>query len=66
MKIINFEKAKARKQSKEKIRNHTPKISNGVLELQKQYQEMVQFFEQWYDERVVGQDENGVWVYKDS
>ena len=66
MKIINFEKAKARKQSKERDKKHLPKKSNGVLELQKQYQEMVQFFEQWYDGHVVGQDENGMWIYKDS
>ena len=65
MKIINFEKAKARIQSKEKVTKHLPEIDNGVMELQKQYQEYAQFCNRWYDEHVIGQDENGKWVYKD-
>lgn len=64
MKIINFEKAKARIQSKGKAGKDLPEVDNGVLELQKQYQELVQFYERWYDEHVVGQDENGAWIYK--
>jgi hypothetical protein len=64
MKIINFEKAKARKQSKHKNVKHLPETDNSVLELQRQYQEIVQFYEHWYDEHVVGQDENGAWIYK--
>ena len=55
MKIIDFEEAKARKRSKE---------NDGVLELQQQYRELVQFYESWYDEHVVGEDENGGWIYK--
>ena len=64
MKIINFEKAKARKHSKEKIVKYIPEVENGELNIQRQYQELVQFFEHWYDEHVVGQDKNGMWVYK--
>ena len=64
MKIIDFGKAKARKKSKEKVTKHLPEISNDVLELQKQYQEYAQFCNRWYDEHVVGQDENGGWIYK--
>ncbi len=65
MKIINFEEAKARKRSKEKTVQHMPKVDDGVLELQKQYREYAQFCNRWYDEHVVGQDENGRWIYKD-
>lgn len=65
MKIINFEEAKARKfQKKNAVRNSSDR-DEGVLELQKQYQEYAQFCNQWYDEHVVGQDENGRWIYKD-
>lgn len=65
MKVIDFEEAKARKYSKEKAAKNLPEIDNGVLELQKQYQEYAQFCNRWYDEHVVGQDESGRWVYKD-
>ena len=65
MEIINFEKAKARKQSKEKVAKHLPEIDDGVLELQRQYRELAQFYNRWYDEHVIGQDENGGWIYKD-
>ena len=65
MEIINFEKAKARKQSKEKAAKHLPEIDDGVLELQRQYRELAQFCNCWYDEHVIGQDENGGWIYKD-
>ncbi len=65
MKIINFEEAKARKNSKEKAEKHLSEADNGDLELQKQYRELAQFYNRWYDEHVVGQDENGRWVYKD-
>ena len=60
MEIINFEEVKAGKQSKarnqsgQKITEHLPETVNGVLEIQRQYREMVQFFEQWYDEHVIG------------
>ena len=40
-------------------------VDDGELELQRQYRELAQFYNQWYDEHVVGQDENGRWVYKD-
>lgn len=60
MKITNFKKAKARKQS------HQKKVKSGVLELQRQYQENVRFYEQWYDEHVIGQDEKGGWIYKET
>ena len=64
MKIINFDEAKARRQSKGKAIKHLVETDNGVLELQRQYREMVRFFEQWYDEHVVGKDEDGAWIYK--
>lgn len=62
MKIINFEKA--RKHSKEKSTRHMPKVDDGILELQRQYQKLAQFYNRWYDKHVVGQDEDGRWVYK--
>ncbi len=65
MKIINFEKAKAKRRSKEKAVKHLPEVGDGVLELQKQYQELAQFYNCWYDEYVVGQGEKGGWIYKD-
>ena len=65
MEIINFEEAKARRQSKEKATKHLPKVDDSELELQRQYQELAQFYNQWCDEHVVGQDENGGWIYKD-
>ncbi len=64
MKIINFEEAKA-KRSKEKAVKHLTEADDGDLELQKKYQELARFYNRWYDEHVVGQDENGRWVYKD-
>lgn len=64
MEIINFEDAKARIQAKEKTVEYSPETDDGVLELQKQYRELVRFYEQWYDDYVVGQDENGRWIYK--
>lgn len=64
MQIINFEEAKARKQSNKKSVKNFRKPDNGELELQKQYRELVQFYERWYDEHVVGQDANGGWIYK--
>ncbi len=65
MKIIDFEEAKTRKHSKEKVVNYLPETDDGVLELQREYQELAQFYNQWYDDHVVGQDENGRWIYKD-
>lgn len=65
MKIINFEEAKARKYSKAKAVNHLREVNDSELELQREYQEFTQFYNQWYDEHVVGQDENGGWIYKD-
>ena len=65
MEIINFEEAKRRRQSKGKTVKHLPEIDNDVLELKRQYRELAQFYNEWYDEHVVGQDENGRWVYKD-
>lgn len=65
MKIISFKAAKARRQSRKKEAKHFPETDNGVLELQRQYRENVQFYEQWYDEHVSGQDKNGRWTYKD-
>lgn len=64
MKIIDFEKAKARKYSKDKIIKSFSDGDNDESELQKQYRELAQFYEHWYDEHVVGQDENGRWLYK--
>lgn len=64
MKIINFEKAKARKQPKGTATKHSPAVANGVEELQRQYREYAEYCNRWYEEHVVGQDENGAWVYK--
>ncbi|NDO52024.1 hypothetical protein FMM75_22515 [Lachnospiraceae bacterium MD335] len=77
MEIINFEEAKARKQSKarkhaksqsqsrQKVTGHLSGTDNGVSEPQRQYQELARFYNQWYGEHVIGQDENGGWIYKD-
>ena len=67
MKIIEFEEAKAKIHSKEKSTKHfmTPEVGDDALELKKQYQELAQFYNHWYDNHVVGQDENGRWIYKD-
>ena len=65
MKIINFEKAKERRHSKQKNVKYLTETSNDEMELQREYRELVQFYNQWYDEHVVGQDENGRWIYKD-
>lgn len=68
MKIINFEEAKARIHPKEKSAKYLTDTDNEDLEiqdLQKQYRELAQFYNRWYDEHVVGQDENGAWIYKD-
>ena len=65
MKIVSFEKAKARKHSQEKA-GHLPEPDSGVLELERQYREYAEYCNRWYDEHVVGQDENGGWIYKDS
>lgn len=79
MEIINFEEVKARKQSKtrrqsnarnqSKVRKQTitkpsSAIDKGVSELQRQYRELAQFYNQWYDEHVIGQDKDGRWIYK--
>ncbi len=64
MKIISFEKAKARKRSQGKAR-HLPETDNSVLELERQYREYAEYCNRWYDEHVIGQDENGGWIYKD-
>ncbi len=65
MKVIDFEEAKARKYLKEKAAKHLLEVDDGELELQRQYRELAQFYNQWYDKHVVGQDENGRWIYKD-
>lgn len=65
MKIINFEEAKARKQAEKRLEKHFTEVSDGESELERQYREMAQFYNRWYDKHVVGQDENGGWIYKD-
>ena len=65
MNIIDFEKAKARRQSKGKVTKHFTGTDKGVLELRKQYQNYAQFCNRWYDEHVIGQDKDGGWIYKD-
>ncbi len=62
--------SKTRKQSKVKTakyssEKHSPATDNGISELQRQYQNDAQFYNQWYDEHVVGQDKDGRWIYKD-
>lgn len=65
MKMINFEKARTRKHLKEKSTRHMPEIDAVIPELQRQYQKHAQFYNRWYAKHVVGQDEDGRWVYKD-
>lgn len=65
MQVINFEEAKARRNLREKAVKYIPEVDEGVSELQRRYQEYAQFYNQWYDEHVVGQDKNGAWIYKD-
>ena len=65
MEIINFEEAKERRGSKGKVVNYLKKADNDILKLQKQYQAFARFCNRWYDEHVIGQDENGGWIYKD-
>lgn len=66
--------SKTRKQSnvrtrskvrKQKVTKPSPETNNGVSELQRQYRELAQFYNQWYDEHVIGQDKDGSWIYKD-
>ena len=66
--------SKTRKQSnvrtrskvrKQKVTKPSPETNNGVSELQRQYRELAQFYNQWYDEHVIGQDKDGRWIYKD-
>lgn len=64
MKIINFEEAKARKHLREKQADYSLEESKGISELERSYREAAQFCNRWYDEHVVGQDENGGWIYK--
>ncbi len=64
MKIINFEEAKARKRSEGIAARHRLEAGNGEQEIERQYREYAQFCNRWYDEHVVGQDENGGWIYK--
>lgn len=65
MEIISFDDAKARRQSKGKVTEHLPEADKEIQELQREYRELAQFCNQWYDEHVVGQDETGGWIYKD-
>lgn len=63
MKIINFEEAKAKIRSKEKTAKRLTDVErtdDDDLDLQKQYRELAQFYNRWYDEHVVGQDEKRV------
>lgn len=64
MKIIDFDEAKARKHAREKSARNFQMADNEDMELQEQYRELVQFYERWYDEHVVGQSADGSWIYK--
>ncbi len=64
MKIINFEDAKTRRRPEGNAAQHMPGADDSVLELERQYREYAEFCNRWYDEHVVGQDENGGWIYK--
>ena len=55
MKIVNLKKAEERKRMKRNAE---------VDGLKKSYQELVRFYTDWYNDHVVGQDENGNWIYK--
>lgn len=80
MEVINFEDAKARKQSKvrrqsksrnqskvrkQTITKHSPATDDRIAEMQRQYREYAQFCNQWYEDHVIGQDKDGRWIYKD-
>lgn len=65
MEIINFEDAKAKRQSKVRKAKQLLETNNSISELQRQYQNDAQFYNQWYDEHVIGQDKDGRWIYKD-
>jgi len=65
MEIINFEDAKAKRQSKVRKAKQSSETNNSISELQRQYQNDAQFYNQWYDEHVIGQDKDGRWIYKD-
>lgn len=65
-KAIKHSKARNQlKARKQKVTKHSSEIDNGVSELQRQYRELAQFYNQWYDEHVIGQDKDGSWIYKD-
>ena len=62
--------SKTRKQSKVKTVRYSSEKSlsdtnDSVSELQRQYRELAQFYNQWYDDHVIGQDKDGRWIYKD-
>ena len=65
MQIIDFEEAKVKRDLAKRNRKCTPEKIAEDLELQKQDRELAQFYNRWYDAHVVGQDENGAWIYKD-
>lgn len=57
--------SKVRNQSKQNIVKHLPATDKGISELQRQYQNDAEFYNQWYYDHVIGQDKDGSWIYKD-
>lgn len=59
--IIDFGEARARHTKVKSV----PAKGSSKVKMQKQYRNDAEFFNQWYYDHVIGQDENGNWIYKD-
>ncbi len=67
MNVINFEEAKAKcskVKSVEKVKS-VPAEDSDEAKAEQKYRNDAEFYNQWYYDHVVGQDENGNWIYKD-
>lgn len=67
MNVINVEEAKARQSKVTKVKSakSVPAKGSGKEKTRKKYRNDAEFYNQWYYDHVVGQDENGNWIYKD-
>ncbi len=64
MNVINFEEAKAKCLKVKRVKS-VPAKGGGKEKTRKKYRNDAEFYNQWYYDHVVGQDENGNWIYKD-
>lgn len=64
MNVIDFEEAKARCSKVKKVKS-VPVKGSGKVKTQKKYRNDAEYINQWYYDHVIGQDENGNWIYKD-